>query len=165
MMTLTSILTVYRWAVRFLVGGLLIFAALAKLLDNRGFAAILINWRVIPPSMALGAGLFLSLIELAIGIWMWVPWRHPESALAGAMMHFFYAANAAVALSRHLNLGNCGCFGVYFPAGLGPSKVVEDSLIGLAVLTVYWLERNRMREELTAAFIRWNWVRVRRRFG
>ena len=53
-----------RWA----LGLLFIATAIGKLLDNRGFADVLQNYRLFPTLILLPLGLLLSLSELILGI-------------------------------------------------------------------------------------------------
>lgn len=114
-----------RWA----LGLLFIATAIGKLLDNRGFADVLQNYRLFPTLILLPLGLLLSLSELILGIELirqpkpfWPSWGI-------FLMNLGYAVLAAVTNLRGLNLNNCGCFGVFWARPMTWNTVTEDIIL------------------------------------
>lgn len=114
-------------------------AAGAKLLDLRGFAAVLADYRLAPAALLLPLAIFAVLVELAIGVGLLLaPWRR-AAALAAAAVAAVYGIVLTVTLARGIALPNCGCFGVYLARPLTILSPLEDAALVLAA----WLVARR----------------------
>jgi hypothetical protein len=130
-----------RGAIITLIGGMLLLAAMGKLLDNRYFAEVLAQWRLFPSWSLLGLGVLLSLSELLLAVWLFSGWRLPQAAIAAVLFHIGYTAATVITLLRGIHLPDCGCFGILFPHPLNWVMAFED--LGFAALSfvLYLLAR------------------------
>lgn len=119
---------------RFSFAALLIVSALGKLLDNRGFAAVVRTYEILPESMTLVTALALSLAELALGLALAVGAYLVQAAFLTLFFHLGYVAWLSLAYLRGLNIPNCGCFGVFLARPLTGWTFVEDGFLVLAAL-------------------------------
>lgn len=119
------------------LGCLLLATAAGKLLDNRGFAAILGTYQLLPEAILLPAGLAVGLAEAAVGLWLLGGWRLGAAAVAAFVMHIAYFAVLALTMARGIVLSNCGCFGIYWGRPLGYVSLAED-LVVAAVAFLLW---------------------------
>jgi hypothetical protein len=56
--------------IAWLIGGVLLLAAIGKLLDNRHFAEALAQWHLFPRWSLLPLGVVASLSELVLALWL-----------------------------------------------------------------------------------------------
>ena len=127
------------WTLRALFAFLLLTTAIGKLLDNRGFAEVMGQYQMgIPEVLLLPLALSLSLFELGLGLALVLGYRLRLMALATVAMHFVYTLLAALTTLRGIELQNCGCFGVFLARPLGWSTVIEDILLTLLALILFY---------------------------
>lgn len=131
-MTARRVAQVCRW----LIAGVLLFTAIGKLLDNRGFAAVLETYRMLPAPLLLPMGLALSLFELTLALSLIRGRRLRRDGLISAGLHMMFIILASAALLRGLDIPNCGCFGVFLARRLTPLTLVEDGVLVLLSLGV-----------------------------
>ncbi len=121
-------------ALRVFIGLVLLATALGKLLDVRGFAAVLETYEAFPEPALLLLAAVVPLLELALAFWLFSGRRLGVAAGASAAMHAVYGAWAAAAILRGLQLPNCGCFGVFLQRPLSWTTVLEDAvMVGLSL--------------------------------
>ncbi len=115
---------------------LLLSTALGKLLDNRGFAEVIVSYQFgLSVSDALGIGLAVSLIELFLGLALIRGIYLRYCGLLLILMHAGYALLATLTMARGVQLTNCGCFGVFLQRQMTWQTVIEDLvLMGLSIL-------------------------------
>lgn len=119
--------------IAWLIGGVLLLAAIGKLLDNRHFAEVLVEWQLFPHWSLLPLGVTASLAELVLAIWLFSEWRLDCAAILSVVFHLGYSAATVITLLRGIRLTDCGCFGVLFPHPLNWKMASED--LGFAVLS------------------------------
>ena len=124
-------------ALRLLLGALLLTTAGGKLLDLAGFAKVVGTYRILPDWLLLPAGLGLALAELALAIALVAGFRLAEMALAAAALHVVFLLWSALALTRGLEIANCGCFGVFWARPLTKWTLLEDLLLAAACLGLW----------------------------
>lgn len=107
-------------------------AALHKLRDLRGFAALLAEYRLLPDGAALPAAAGLALAELATGTALCAPAWSRAGALAAALLLSLYAGAIAANLLRGRRAIDCGCG--LAPRPLGAGLVVRNALLACAAL-------------------------------
>lgn len=117
-----------------LIGGILLIAALGKLLDNRAFAETLGKWQLFPTWSLLPLGVIASLSELVLALWLFSGWRLKQGAIAAVVFHLGYALATIITVLRGIRLADCGCFGVFFPHPLNWLMAFED--LGFALLSL-----------------------------
>ena len=123
---------------------LVIATGIGKLLDNRGFADVIVTYQFgIPHPLAMGLGLAVSLFELFLGIFILLEKNQNRNAILLMLMHSGYVFLAAVSNLRGLNLQNCGCFGVFWGRPLTWWTVVEDLFLVLVSYVFYYLSKTR----------------------
>jgi hypothetical protein len=129
-----------RWAVdgaRWFLVMVFLATAIGKLLDNRGFAEVLGQYRLFPAASLLPLGLFFSLVELAVAFGLAHGPTLRMAAVAAGLLMLGNAAVLALTLARGIALENCGCFGVFLARPLAPWSPLEDvALAGLAGLVL-----------------------------
>jgi len=117
---------------RIFFGVLLLASALGKLLDNRGFAAVIATYQFgIPAGMLLPLGLSVSLAELVLALLIFQGRYLRASAQLTLLVHAGYLALAVITNLRGLALVNCGCFGVFLARPMTWYTVVEDLILVL----------------------------------
>ncbi len=67
---LTPSVKALKIALIVLIGGILLLAAIGKLLDNRHFADTLAKWQLFPSRSLLALGVLASLSELGLALWL-----------------------------------------------------------------------------------------------
>ena len=143
-MNRTGSITLMRTSARLIawwIGGVLLLAAIGKLLDNRHFAEVLAQWQLFPRWSLLPLGVLTSISELTLAIWLFSGRRVSHAALLSILFHLGYSTATVVTLLRGIRLPDCGCFGILFPHSLNWTMAVED--FGFAVLSfvLYLLTR------------------------
>lgn len=122
-----------RVALVLLIGGVLLIAAIGKLLDNRHFAEVLAQWQLFPSWSLLPLGVVASFSELLLAAWLFSGWHLRQAAIVGVLFHVGYVAATVVTLLRGIRLPDCGCFGIFFPHPLDWTMAFEDT--GFAALS------------------------------
>lgn len=133
-----------------LIGGVLLIAAIGKLLDNRHFAELLAQWQLFPPWSLLPLGVVASLSELLLASWLFSGWHLRQAAIAAVLFHLGYVVATVVTLLRGIRLPDCGCFGIFFPHPLDWVMAFEDT--GFAALSfLLYLIAPRQRASVALA--------------
>jgi hypothetical protein len=130
-----------RTAIRLLLAALLLATATGKLLDLRGFAAVLGTYRALPESTLQPLAVLIPLLEAALAGWLLTGRSLRSAAIASAAMHAAYGTWAGVTLARGISVPNCGCFGVFLSRPLTWGTVLEDGLMVAASLGLAGLAR------------------------
>lgn len=96
-------------AARLVLGGVFIYAGIAKIADPREFARIVVNYHVLPEAVAVYFAYILPWFELMLGIALVIGFWVRKAALA---LSFLLVVFAGAVLIRYLNgaTGGCGCF-------------------------------------------------------
>ena len=119
---------------------LLLSTAIGKLLDNRGFAEVILSYQFgISLGLALALGLLVSLFELALALALFFNIKQKRNGFLLTLMHAGYTVLAATALLRGLNLTNCGCFGIFWQRSLTWQTVLEDLFLTALSILFFWL--------------------------
>jgi len=123
---------------RYFIGCILLASAIGKLLDNRGFAAVIETYQLLPTFGLLALGLSISLFELFLGINLIVGKFLVPVAFLSIVMHLVYALLACITILRGIELENCGCFGVFLVRPLGWNTVIEDIVLSALCFLLYF---------------------------
>jgi uncharacterized membrane protein YphA (DoxX/SURF4 family) len=94
-------------SVRMLLAAYLAAGGIAKLADRRRFDGIVLDYRLLPPRVALRVGATLPWIELILAAGLLAGLR--PAALGAALLLVLYGAAMAVNLARGRRLMDCGC--------------------------------------------------------
>jgi hypothetical protein len=82
-------------------------------------------------------GVVLSLLELALALWLFSGWRLAQAALVSVLFHLGYTGGTALTLLRGISLPDCGCFGILFAHPLDWPMAVEDAITALFSVVLY----------------------------
>jgi hypothetical protein len=124
---------------RVFFGLLLVTTAIGKLLDNRGFAAVIQTYQVgIPEGVLLPLGLAISFSELGLALMIYEGRFMVRAAQLAIVMHAGYAGMAVLTNLRGIRLENCGCFGVFLARPMTWGTVVEDVILTLLAGGFYY---------------------------
>ena len=97
-------------ALRLLIAGVFLAAAIPKLMDPAAFAEDIDNYHLLPAILVGPAAVALPVIELVIGLALVTGVHAHGAALLAAVMLVAFAGGMAQAMSRGIDL-ECGCFG------------------------------------------------------
>ena len=136
-----KILNLIKLGIAWLIGGVLLLAAVGKFLDNRHFAETLAQWQLFPRWSLLPLGVVASLSELILALWLFSGWRLDRAALLSVLFHLGYSIATVVTLLRGIRLSDCGCFGILFPHPLNWTMAVEDFAFAVLSVVLYLLAR------------------------
>lgn len=124
-----------QFAARLILGGVFVYAGLAKIASAREFARIVVNYQILPEKMAVYFAFVLPWIELALGLLLIIGFWVRKTVLA---LSFLLAMFASAVLIRYLNgsVGGCGCFSL---KSSGPESIILIILrdIGLLACGTY----------------------------
>lgn len=112
-------------------------SAVGKLLDNRGFSAVIGTYQLLPDDLTLFVGLSVSLFELFLGVSILLNHKLKLCAQTAIAVHIGYLTLASITLWRGINLINCGCFGVFWARSLSYQTVIEDVVLILLSILFY----------------------------
>ncbi len=121
-------------AARWMLCAVFLATAFGKLLDNRGFAQALGDYRLFPAPLLLPLGLAVSLAELAVAAGLAHPASVRPAALGALALGLGNALLLSLTLVRGIALENCGCFGAFLARPLTAWTPLED--VALAALAV-----------------------------
>jgi hypothetical protein len=83
-----------------LIAGVLLIAAIGKVLDNRHFAEVLAPWQLFPSWSLLALGVVASLSELLLASWLSSGWHLRQAAIVAVIFHLGYVVATVVTLLR-----------------------------------------------------------------
>jgi putative oxidoreductase len=134
-----TLLQDWRYLIRFALGALFIWAALAKIADVPGFVAEVHNFRMVPVALENIFAMTLPWIELIAGVALILNLA-PRSGLivlGGLLVVFFVAILSAII--RNLDI-SCGCFGTSDASRTGWITLIRD-VVFLAMAFFGWPKR------------------------
>ncbi len=116
--------------VRVALAALLAAAGIGKLRDRRRFDGTVLDYRLLPPRLALRLAAPLPWVELALGVGLLAGVR--QAGQAAALLFGIYGAAMAVNLARGRRLIDCGCGDE--PQRLNGWLVLRNALLAAAAL-------------------------------
>lgn len=131
---------------RLVLGGLLAFAGVAKLLDLQGFFVGLLELDLFEANTAYAVSFIVPVVEVIIGIWLLVGWRCDFACVAGFLLLCAFTGVLFSAWWRGLDI-DCKCFG---PLSLGntyASWFLRNLLFLLAFVWLFLRTRARFFEK------------------
>ena len=120
---------------RVVLGGLFVYAGVAKALGPLDFAQNIRNYRLVGQELSFIAAVVLPWIEIAAGVLLAAGiWKRGAALLISGLLVFFIALTL-VTMARGIDV-DCGCFGAFSrKSGLG--VILEDGVmlyLGLCIL-------------------------------
>jgi len=98
-------------AIRVLLGAVLLWASLSKIINPQGFAQIVSNYRILPPVLVNSVAIVLPWIEALCGLCLITGRLIQGSALIFVGLMVIFVLLTGVNIYRGLDI-NCGCFSV-----------------------------------------------------
>ena len=130
--------------IRWFFVSLLAASAVGKLADMPGFYRVIKSYALLPEPVIPISAWALAIVEFILAIWLVIGKRINVAALVVIVLHVVYLAWLMIALTRGLNIPNCGCFGVFWPRPLTWFTPVEDFIL-LALAIVMWRNASQNR--------------------
>jgi uncharacterized membrane protein YphA (DoxX/SURF4 family) len=129
--------TILVLLVRIFLGGLFVVASLDKIINPGAFAASILNYKIVGPTLAMLTATVLPSLELLCGLGLILGLYPRTSALLITAMLVVFTALVLSALFRGLDI-SCGCFTQDPNASkIGYYKILENS--GMIILGIYLL--------------------------
>jgi uncharacterized membrane protein YphA (DoxX/SURF4 family) len=115
---------------RLIIGGLFIYASVDKALHPLGFAQVIHNYRLFPPSLINIAAILLPWVEVLAGVLIIIGYKVRGSNLILGGLLVIYIMMLSITAYRGINI-NCGCFST--------SATVKSNLIADILRDVVFL--------------------------
>ncbi len=131
-------------ALRFILGGTLIYAGWLKLIDMPGLAEAIGNYRLLPYSLSNLPAMILPAVEVIVGICLISGiWFDGALFLTSAMFAAFVIAIES-AIWRDLNI-DCGCFSTSDGEIVGVKILLRAGFLFLFTIPI-WIARYKIGE-------------------
>ena len=128
----------WRYFFRLALGGLFIWAAVAKIVDLPAFADQVHNFRLVPLPLENLFAMTLPWVELVAGILLVSNLAPRAGTLVLGLLLVVFLVAILSAIARNLDIA-CGCFGTHDAARTGWTTLLRDlGMIALAVLGSPW---------------------------
>lgn len=125
-------------ALRWFIGALFIYAAIAKIANPMAFAAQVDNYRLLPYFWVTLVAAILPWLELACGLLLIFGKWLPGTTLVLVILNLAFLIAIITALAKGLDI-SCGCFSVGGEGTrIGIKKLIENILLSLATIAIYW---------------------------
>ena len=129
---------------RVILGVILIYASLDKIVHPAEFAKAIGNYNVLPFGLENLLGIVLPILELLVGICLVLGIMLDGSAIIAAGMMIVFIIALSQAMIRGIDI-NCGCFKVTVENGghqVGIRRIIEDFLfLGMSLMVLSRGER------------------------
>jgi uncharacterized membrane protein YphA (DoxX/SURF4 family) len=140
-----------RWfifALRLIIGGIFIYAAVDKIIHPEAFARIIHNYRLLPPSLINLLAIFMPWIEFIAGICLIIGFKYKGANLLIIGMLLVFIAALAISHARGINI-NCGCFSTASSVKSDLlARIIEDILMAIGCIVI-GLSKDRHRKILS----------------
>lgn len=146
-----------HWVLAIAVGGVFVYASLAKIADPRAFAKIVYHYQVIGPSATLGflpanlVAVALPWVELIAGVLLVSGLWRREAALVTAVLLAVFVAAVGSTMARGIDIQNCGCFALDASGRAAGWKLIAGDLALLVAALVVALVPPRAAEAAAEA--------------
>ena len=119
---------------RWILGGVFIYASYDKILHPAAFSKIIYNYQILPDVLINLTALVLPMLELIMGIFFWVGFWMPGTAILSNILLISYMGALIFNLARGLNI-NCGCFSTSSGSSINIASILWDA--AFLALSVY----------------------------
>jgi uncharacterized membrane protein YphA (DoxX/SURF4 family) len=124
------------FALRTLVGAVLLVAGFSKLNDGWKFAEAIANYQLFPAQANQLAAVVLPWLEVCVGLLLVLALWQRAAALVSVLIFFAFGAAVISALGRGLDI-ECGCFGTDQAVKLGVRTLALDIACLVAALVAF----------------------------
>ena len=132
-----------QWIARWVIGVLLLAAALPKLAAPQEFALAVFRYHLLPNELINLAALVLPWLELVMAVALLLPapaW-HPAAAVLVVGLLFVFTGAIAISLARGLDI-DCGCFTLKPGMGhIGAWNMGRNLVLSAVTLWAVWRPR------------------------
>lgn len=136
-------LRLIQFSLRFLLGGVFIYASLDKIAFPKQFASIVMKYHILPETLAVYLAFLLPWIELFLGLFLIAGLFIKESAIAVSLLLLVFMA-AMIVARLNGSLENCGCLSVRFSGSESlPALIGRDALLLLCGLALVFNKRRK----------------------
>ncbi|MDZ7317344.1 MAG: DoxX family membrane protein [candidate division KSB1 bacterium] len=126
---------------RFVLGGIFVYAALGKILDPTQFAESIDNYRLLPYFLTTLTAAILPWLELICGFLLILGRKVAAASLIIIVLNCIFILAIGSAVARGLDI-DCGCFSA--GSKVGWVRLIEDFAL-LAVAVVIWKEARTLQ--------------------
>ncbi|MBI4370215.1 MAG: DoxX family membrane protein [Elusimicrobia bacterium] len=134
----TAVLNAAVVAARVALGAIFMISGFFKLMHPaEEFAAAIEAYRIVHPALILPAAKILPWIEWFVGGYLIAGYCTRAAAIAAGITNCSFFLALASTMSRHINIGDCGCFG-----DLGPhlkvwqAMILDTSMVAAAIFLI-----------------------------
>ena len=146
---------VLRWldvCGRWIISAIFLFAAVAKLFDVHGFAAVINAYGFLPEILVVPVASVLPVIEIGLAVGLLV--NRWQCTLGTAALLLCFIVLLSFAIRSGLDI-DCGCFGPEDPErkafhGLR-TALVRDTVMLVPLVYSFWYQRYRISRTIAAA--------------
>lgn len=131
-----------EWLLRLGLGGLFIYAGVAKLGDLQQFYLDVHHFELTPSDVSMVLAMFLPWLEVAVGVALVTRRLYLGAISICAGMSLVFLVAIASAWWRGLDI-TCGCFGSETNATNFPRHLALNGAMLAAALGLGWLDRRR----------------------
>lgn len=145
-----------RWAaadvlLRLALAGILIAASADKILYPQSFAAVVRDYRILPPALVNLTAIILPWLELALGILLLAGRMRLGTLLLVNVLLLTFLAALVANYFRGIDV-NCGCFSTTGAAPLPMSwYIFRDGVFVVMAMGAAWVYRTRLWQERDGA--------------
>lgn len=132
---------IMKWifiALRWGIGALFIYAAIAKIANPMAFAEQVDNYRLLPYLGVTLVAAILPWLELGCGLLLIFGRWLPGATLVLVVLNLVFLIAIISALAKGLDI-SCGCFSVGGEGTrIGIKKLIENMLLSMVTIAIYW---------------------------
>lgn len=128
---------ILKFILRFVVGGLFVYAGLVKIIEPAVFATDVANFRLLPHVLVHLVAITLPWIEVVAGLLLVCGVWPRASALVLTGLMLVFLAGIGQALVRGLDI-RCGCFGTVEGRKVGFSVLAQDVALLTMAAWIWW---------------------------
>ncbi|MFH2029617.1 MAG: MauE/DoxX family redox-associated membrane protein [Bacteroidota bacterium] len=127
------------------IGIVFIFASLDKIANPGDFAVAIVNYKIIPLSLVNIFAIVIPWLELFCGILILFGEYIKESSFIISSLLLVFVVMIAAAVFRNLDI-DCGCFGTLDAQKVGLTKIVENILLLLLSVNIFYAPFTKVRK-------------------
>ncbi|MFH1526917.1 MAG: MauE/DoxX family redox-associated membrane protein [Bacteroidota bacterium] len=127
------------------IGIVFIFASLDKIANPGDFAVAIVNYKLIPLSLVNIFAIVIPWLELFCGILILFGEYIKESSFIISSLLLVFVVMIAAAVFRNLDI-DCGCFGTLDAQKVGLTKIVENILLLLLSVNIFYAPFTKVRK-------------------